>query len=67
MGSVRRWQRLRRHALDLAPAIRIDDFPDEAQFDADAAAVRFGRSERLRQDLSQEAGIRAGVFHGESS
>ena len=43
--TIRRRQRLRRHALDLAMAIRVNDVALEDHFDAQAT-VRFVRSER---------------------
>jgi hypothetical protein len=61
MGSVRRWQRLRRHALDLAMAIRVNDVALEHHFDGYATA-RFVRSERcgslhdLRRTMATDMG-----------
>ena len=41
-GATRRRQRLRRHALDLAMAPRVDNLPDKSDLKA-GTAVRFRR------------------------
>src|SRR5262249_1314991 len=61
----RRWQRLRRHTLDLAPAIGPHDLPNESHLHANAAVGISVGGELCRENFCQKPRVCAGVFNSQ--